>query len=75
MRRGLTMLVHEKVYNYITEHGIKQSVVAKKCNMSASTFSAMLNGNRKMYAEDLRVICYALEVSPEKFIDYKKNII
>lgn len=65
------MQVYEKVYHYITEHGIKQNILAKKCNISASTFSAMMRGNRKMYAEDLRAICYALEVSPEMFIEYQ----
>lgn len=63
------MQVYEKVYNYISEHGIKQNTIAKKCNISASTFSAMMKGNRKMYAEDLRAICYVLEVSPEVFIE------
>jgi len=64
------MQVYEKVHTYITERGIKQNVLAKKCNISTSTFSAMMNGNRKMYAEDLRSICYALEVSPEVFIEH-----
>ena len=65
------MQIYEKVHKYITEHGIKQSAIAKKCNLSVSEFSAMMTGNRKMYAEDLRAICYALEVSPEEFIDYR----
>ena len=64
------MQVYEKVYEYIAKQGIKQNVIAKKCNISASTFNAMMKGRRKMYAEDLRAICYALNVSPEKFIDY-----
>lgn len=63
------MQIYEKVRNYITEHGITQNALAKKCNISASTFSAMMNGKRKMYAEDLRAICYVLEVSPEMFIE------
>lgn len=69
LRGDATMQIYEKVRNYITEHGITQNTLAKKCNISASTFSAMMNGKRKMYAEDLRTICYALKVSPEKFMD------
>lgn len=65
------MLVYEKVRKYIEERGIRQSFVAEKCSMSATTFNAMLNGHRKMYAEDLRAICYALEVSPEQFVEYQ----
>lgn len=67
------MQVHEKVYKYIIENGIKQNSIAQKCNMSAHTFSAMMHGKRKMYAEDLRAICYALEISPEEFIEYYKR--
>ncbi len=63
------MQVYEKVHKYMLENGIHQGILAEKCNMSASEFNAMLNGNRKMYAEDLRSICYALEVSPEMFIE------
>lgn len=72
MQGGSTvMLVYEKVKTYLEEYGIKQSYVAKKCNMSTSTFSAMMNGKRKMYADDLREICFALNVSPEVFVDFK----
>ena len=63
------MQVYEKVHKYIVKNGIHQSIVAEKCNMSSSEFNAMLNGNRKMCAEDLRAICYALNVSPEMFIE------
>ena len=65
------MLVYQKVKQYLEDHGIRQSFVAEKCNISLSTFNAMLNGKRRMYAEDLRQICYALNVSPEVFIEVK----
>lgn len=67
------MLVYEKVKLYLEDKGIKQAFVAQKCNISTTTFNAMMNGKRKMYAEDLRSICYALEVSPELFIDYTEK--
>ena len=67
----VTVLVYEKVRQYLKDHGIRQSFVAEKCNISLSTFNAMLNGKRRMYAEDLRKICYALNVSPEVFIEVK----
>lgn len=66
------MQVYEKVRAYIEEHGIKQNAVANKCGISASTFSAILTGRRKMYADDLRDVCFALNVSPEIFIEYGK---
>ena len=67
------MQVYEKVREYIDDYGIRQNVLAKKCNISASTFNAIMNGKRKMYAEDLRAICFALNVSPELFIEFNKN--
>lgn len=69
MRGETELQVYEKVREYITEQGIKQSVLAKKCNISANTFSAIMTGRRTMYAEDLRAICFALNVSPEQFIE------
>lgn len=70
----ITVHVYQKVKQYLEEHGIRQSFVAEKCGISTSTFNSMLNGKRKMYAEDLRMICYALEVPPEAFIEYSGKI-
>lgn len=61
--------VYQKVRLYLEENGIKQISVAQKAGISISTFNAILNGKRTLYADDLRAICYALNVSPEKFID------
>lgn len=65
------MYIYEKVRAYIDENGIKQVSVAHKAGISVTTFNAILNGKRTMYAEDLRVICWALGVSADVFIDQK----
>lgn len=67
------MRIYEKVRAYITEHGIKQVVVAEKTGIPNATFNAILNGKRTLYAEDLRAICLALEVSPETFIEVNQS--
>ena len=67
------MLVYQRVKQYLEDHGITQSFVAEKCNFNPTTFNAMMNGKRKMYAEDLRLVCYALNVSPEVFIEFDKK--
>ena len=36
-------------------------------------FDAMMNGEKIMYADDLRAICLALNVSPETFIEVDKE--
>ena len=67
------MLVWEKVRAYMDEQGIKQTVIAKKAGIPMVTFNSIMNGKRTMYAEDLRAICYALNVSPEKFIEFEQD--
>ena len=63
------MSVYEKVRAYLDDNGLKQVTVAQKAGISKVTFNAMMNGKRTMYADDLRAICLALNVSPELFID------
>lgn len=65
------MLVYEKVRQYIDDHGMKQVAIAEKVGISKTTFNAIMNGKRTMYADDLRAICLALNVSPELFIEVK----
>ncbi len=67
------MLVYKKVRTYLEENGLKQKTVAQKAGISNSTFNAILNGKRTLYAEDLRAICLALNVSPELFIEVHHN--
>lgn len=56
-----------KIKNYILEQGLKIGVIAQKSGFSFQTFSAMLNGNRKIMAEDYFRICKVLDVPLEKF--------
>lgn len=67
------MMVYEKVRAYIIDNGLKQVSVAKKAGISNVTFNAILNGKRTLYADDLRAICIALNVSPEIFIEVDKT--
>ena len=70
-KEGKPMHVYEKVRAYLDANGLKQKVIAEKAGISNSTFNAILNGKRTLYADDLRSICLALNVSPEVFIDVK----
>lgn len=63
------MHVYQKVRAYLDDNGIKQKTVADKAGISNTTLNAILNGRRTMYADDLRAICLALNVSPEVFIE------
>lgn len=63
------MRVYEKVRSYLDENGLKQISVAERAGIPRSTFNAMMNGKRVMYADDLKAVCLALNVSPELFIE------
>ena len=65
------MHVYEKVRSYIDEQGLKQKVIAEKAGIPSGTFNAIMNGKRTLYADDLKAICIALQVSPEMFIEIK----
>ena len=67
------MEVYKKVREYIEENGYKQLSVAQKAGFSKVTFNAMMNGKRTMYADDLKAVCLALNVSPELFIEVPKS--
>lgn len=67
------MRVYEKVRSYLDKNGLKQISVAQKAGIPRSTFNAMMNGKRVMYADDLRAVCLALNVSPELFIEVSER--
>lgn len=67
------MSVYEKVRAYLDDNGLKQVTVAQKAGIAKVTFNAIMNGKRTLYADDLRAICLALNVSPELFIDVKSK--
>lgn len=67
------MHVYEKVRAYIEQQGYKQVAVANKAGIPQTTFNAIMKGKRTMYADDLRAVCLALNVSPELFIDFTKD--
>ena len=49
------------------ERGIKQSFLKEPLGMTASTLNSLLNGNRKLSAEEYFKICDALDVPLEYF--------
>lgn len=60
-------MIGEKIKQYIFDAGLKYSAVAEKCGIKQSTFSAMMNGTRKITADEYIVICRTLGVSLEQF--------
>ncbi len=63
------MYVHERIKRYMEQHRISVTDTAQKAGLSAHVLTAMLSGEQTLYADDLRVICLALNVSPEAFVE------
>lgn len=62
------MHVYERVREYIDAHHINQKSIAEAADIPNTKLSAILSGKRKMYAEDLKAICVALNVSADTFV-------
>lgn len=63
------MKVHEKIKAYIVANGIATDALSLSTGIPKERLGSMLNGGEILYAKDLKVICLALNVSPEMFID------
>lgn len=61
------MLLGSKIKLYLASRGITQAFIVEKTNISASKLSAMLNGDRKILAEEYFLICKALNVQYDFF--------
>ena len=67
------MLVQSRIAKYIKEFGIKQTVICEKTGIRIDAMSAMLNGKRKMSADEFEAICKAIQKSPSEFMDMNKK--
>ena len=63
------MGVNTAIKDYLEEHGISQTWLAKKTGMKVKTVNDMVNGNRKVSAIDLAKISKALGISADVFLD------
>lgn len=57
-----------KIKIYIQEEGLKFKAIADRVGIPLNIFSAMLNGKRKITADEYVAICRTLNVPLEKFV-------
>lgn len=62
------MKVNEKIKKYLEERGITQAFLAKKTGISHDKLSKILNGKRKLSAQELGDIASVLNVDPNIFL-------
>ena len=62
-------MLNENISAYLKRNGITQSHIAETVGIHQQTFSNMMNGKRKLTAEEYVRICRALGKSTEYFVD------
>ena len=67
------MRINEKVKMYIEDNHLKQVSISKDMGIPNPIFNAMLNGKRKMYADDLEAFCRVVGVSADLILKYKDS--
>ena len=60
-------MVGLKVKKYLDENGIKYSFLSEKTGIPMNILSPLLNGKRKLSAEEYFVICEVLELPADTF--------
>lgn len=67
-------MLGERIKDYILGEGLKLGAVAERVGVPMNTFSTMMNGSRKITAEEYFAICKALNVPLDKFIPKDQNM-
>jgi transcriptional regulator with XRE-family HTH domain len=60
-------LVGLRIKKYLDDNGIKYSFISEKIGIPMNILSPLLNGKRKMSAEEYFMICEAIGVSADLF--------
>lgn len=68
-------MLHDVIREYIKSHGIKQNYLAEKLGVGDRTVTDMLNGNRKILAEEYYLLCKALGVPMSYFFELLGDIV
>lgn len=63
------MCAVEKIKNYLKDNGISQTYVSKKSGIPLVKLNLSLNGNRRLSLEEYELICGALLVGADKFLE------
>lgn len=67
------MKIHEKIKKYMDENGIKQKYISDNSNIPENTLSMILNGKRKLYADEMVEIFKALGVDANTILFLKET--
>lgn len=63
------MNVAQRIKAYIEANGLKQTFVAEKSGIDTAILNQILNGKIRLTVDRLELICNALQVKPEIFLN------
>lgn len=63
------MCVGLKIKNYLRNNGISQTFVSEKTGIPLAKLNLSLNGNRRLDFTEYELICGALSVGADKFLE------
>ena len=66
------MCVGQKIKSYLEDNGITQTFVANRTGIPVQKLNLSLNGNRRLGFGEYELICGALSVGTDKFLEPKK---
>lgn len=66
------MCVGQKIKSYLKDNGISQTFVSEKTGIPLAKLNLSLNGNRRLDFGEYELICGALSVGADKFLEPKK---
>lgn len=66
------MCVGQKIKSYLKDNGISQTFVSEKTGIPLSKLNLSLNGNRRLDFGEYELICGALSVGADRFLEPKK---
>lgn len=58
----------ERISEYLKENGITKAFVCRKTGISNSKLNEKLKGRVKISADDIEIICWALDKKPTDFL-------
>lgn len=61
------MNIIDKLNAYISENDIKNTYIAQETGLTIETISEILEGNRRILADEFLLICTALDIDPNIF--------
>ena len=65
------MCVGKKIKSYLESNGITQTFVANRAGIPVQKLNLSLNGNRRLDFDEYELICGALSVGTDKFLEPK----